>query len=607
MLTTFLFFAVVASFIIAAEQKSEMPLYVTISSDGHNKRVSCWDNGNNEIYIFLPAYTQQQNVQLWLNTDNPVEIDGINVTNGLNCNMFKLNKPYVLRYTSWGKTLNYTISFLQSSNIPALFLETESGDMDYIHMEKGNEESGRATLFTSEGALDYAGNMKSLCGRGNATWTDYEKKPYSIELETDADLLGMGAAQDWILLANAADPSNMRNKIVYDFAAAIGLPYSPECRWLDLYLNGEYAGLYLLCEKNEVHSERVDITQSGSFLVSLDTENRLMAKNDPYIVTENLQALRVHYPKTMSDAEFADLINFWQSAENAIMVEDGMDPISGKALQEIIDVDSWVLNYLIDEVFGNLDGFLASRFFYYDNGSDQKIHAGPVWDYDKAMGNDTDSAWSITDPNVLIVNRYHCGSVKTTNWAEQLYERSWFKDSLKGSFTEVIVPAIEEVVNTKISVYADVIRCSAQMNGIRWMLTDSESLDVEVSHIVSYLEGHMAFLQKVWLDEAELHQVCFSGIENDVFYSISDGGYLREIPVVQDTENSVFLGWYYAETDEFFDITQPITEDIEIYAKWEDSSSKLLGQIGKLMPLGIIAVMGVVFLVIDIKRTKKSR
>ena len=69
----------------------------------------------------------------------------------------------------------------------------------------------------------------------------------------------MGAAKKWILLANAFDASNINNKMAYDFAAKAGCAYTPECRWVDLYLNGAYTGLYLLSERNEVDSQRVDI------------------------------------------------------------------------------------------------------------------------------------------------------------------------------------------------------------------------------------------------------------------------------------------------------------------------------------------------------------
>ena len=109
-------------------------------------------------------------------------------------------------------------------------------DMDYIYRKKGNEESGNMTLYHTDGSVVFAGDMNSLKGRGNSTWTQFEKKPFALKLENAADLLGMGEAEKWILFANADDPSNMRNKMVYDYADAVGLPYSPDSQWVDLVI-----------------------------------------------------------------------------------------------------------------------------------------------------------------------------------------------------------------------------------------------------------------------------------------------------------------------------------------------------------------------------------
>ena len=118
--------------------------------------------------------------------------------------------------------------------------------------------------------------MEAIRGRGNATWL-WEKKPYSLTLSKSADLLGMGAAKEWILLTNAPDPTHLRNKIAYDLAAEVGLLYSPESNWVDLYLNGEYTGLYLLTERNEIHPQRIP-AGNGTFLVSMELESRLKSE-----------------------------------------------------------------------------------------------------------------------------------------------------------------------------------------------------------------------------------------------------------------------------------------------------------------------------------------
>ena len=81
---------------------------------------------------------------------------------------------------------------------------------------------------------------------------------------------------------------------------------------------------------------------------------------------------------------------------------------------------------------------------------------------------------------------------------------------------------------------------------------------------------------------------------------------MMEPPQLDDTQYQTFLGWYYADTDLPFDSTAPITEDTEIYAKWADSSYKRKEQIFKLIPLAVIACMGVGVLWADIRRMRKG-
>lgn len=81
---------------------------------------------------------------------------------------------------------------------------------------------------------------------------------------------------------------------------------------------------------------------------------------------------------------------------------------------------------------------------------------------------------------------------------------------------------------------------------------------------------------------------------------------MPDLPVLPDEEYQTFLGWYYADTDEPFDSSVPITQDTEIYAKWADSQQKKVGQVIKLMPLAIIACLGVGILWADIRRMRKG-
>ena len=377
-----------------------IPLSAVVKQEGRQEKITCWADAAGGYYLFLPGYAQLDSVSLQPQSPD-VRIDGKLVEKGMSCENLSLDVSYSLSFDTSQGRIATVLTLMQSQNLPAIYVDTLSGSMELVHRDKGNQEQGTMRLYLPDGQLDSEGNLESVKGRGNSSWLQ-EKRPYSLTLHAEADLLGMGQAKNWILLANAMDPSHLRNKVAYDLAAKAGMAHSPESRWVDLYLNGEYAGVYLLSERNEIHSERLDLPLVGSFLVSRESGWRLISQNYPHIITDSGAALRIHD----SGLTRTDLDEVWQSVENAILAEEGIDPVTGKSWQELIDMDSWVMEYLMGEVFGNVDAGTISAYFYKDGRDPSgKIYAGPVWDYNLAYGNcnfcnaDNPEAWCFEGGN----------------------------------------------------------------------------------------------------------------------------------------------------------------------------------------------------------------
>jgi hypothetical protein len=158
-----------------------------------------------------------------------------------------------------------------ASDLPTLFIRTDSGTMDAVDGDKTQQEAGSYVLMDSDGTLLCADDLDHITGRGNSTWR-YPKKSYSIKLESAEDLLDMGRAQNWILLSNVEDITYLRNKITYDMAIEAGMTGAPESRYIDLYINDQYNGMYLLCEKIEPGENRIPMTD-------LDMENKRLNKD----------------------------------------------------------------------------------------------------------------------------------------------------------------------------------------------------------------------------------------------------------------------------------------------------------------------------------------
>lgn len=589
------------------KKNSNVEFSVSVSSDNNIEIIDCWMNENNEYYIFIPSYAELYQSKFYLPLDSSLKINGIEITDGMSCENFEYNIPYNLTFLNFGKTYYSCVTFLKSANVATAYIDTKSGSMEYIHSKKGNQETADISLYNPDGTLNFSGNIISFKGRGNNSWEYFDKKSYSMTLSTDADLLKMGNANKWILLSNADDPSNLRNKIVYDFAKEIKLNYSPDSKWVDLYLNGDYVGLYLLSERNEVHSERVNISQYGSFLVSMELEERLKAQNYTYISTNENQALRIHYPLTLTEKNTETILKKWQSVENSLLAENGVDYITGKNWQELIDIDSWAKKFLLEEFFANYDACLVSQYFYCDgNDSNGKIYAGPVWDFDHSIGNR--AIWQLHYSNGLVGNRLYVKNGHESPWFYSLYQKEEFYNKIIGFYKTEFLPLINQTFNDKIKDYSKQIYSASDMNQIRWF-SGTYDLNEETNYICMYMSERKDFLSSIWLDKKEYNIVTLDNSlgANYAYCAVQIGGTISHLPELNNNDYSVFSGWYYKDTNEPFDISKPIYEDTKIYAKWQDSSYKKTEQIIKLIPIAVIAVLFIILVAIELKRIKGKR
>lgn len=603
MVSTFLLIVfVVVVLIWNTSSVKTLPISLEIGNQDAKDRILGWEN-ENTIYFFLPSYADLSEVFIKLESSGIVNLENIAVENGMSCAALLTDHPYQLTYSAWGKAYQKNMVLLQSDGIATAYLDTQSGDMRYLHENKENSEPGAIRIITDLGDLIYTGEISAISCRGNASWTETEKKSYGITLTIPADLLNLGTANRWILLANALDGTHMRNRLAYDAADAIGLAYTADSQWIDLYLNGEYAGLYLLSERNEVHPERVNISSENSFLVSAEMESRLVNQRIPYVSTNAGQALRTYYPTDMGNALAAELASRLQSVENAILSSDNVDPASGKSLEDLIDVESFAQKYLIDEVFGNIDGGAFSQFYYYD-GADptNRLYAGPVWDYDLSMG--ADFMWQIQNPRAYYANRPRVKEGIDSAWTYGLCQKDFFRDRVISLYYERMLPYLESRFNEKLAIYMAQIEAAAYLDQIRWK--SKTDLQENVNELRAYMNERKKFLNSLWIDGESYHCVTLiqGGIYNNAYYMVRSGECILDLPKLEDTATIKYGGWYYCDTDEPVVLTRPVTEDIEVYAKWEDMSSPKLGQIIKLLPLGVIAIMGCILLVVDIRKIR---
>ena len=143
------------------------------------------------------------------------------------------------------------------SVLPVLYLESA---VAYDKVDR--EESAEADMVLAAGE-DYTSVELYQGGaqihlRGNST-SELSKRPFKLRLEEKADLLGMGRSRHWVLLANAIDAALLRNQLVYELSRDMGADCWMDSRHVSLIYNGEYRGVYQLCEQVRAEENRVDI------------------------------------------------------------------------------------------------------------------------------------------------------------------------------------------------------------------------------------------------------------------------------------------------------------------------------------------------------------
>lgn len=272
---------------------------------------------------------------------------------------------------------------------------------------KGSYSESIPETLTCE--LDY------IRGRGNSTWSA-PKKPYKLKLAKKQDLLGMGKAKSWGLMANYYDVTMLRNRFTYYLADAMGLPYTSKSEPVEVVMNGKYLGLYTLSELVEEGENRVEIKADG---VS-DTDIGYIIAEAPYpdeekytFFTENYANFLIDYPEVDAekDAETIEKIKANLAQVESAVFGEGFCDKDGISYAEYLDVDSAVDYLLIQELSHNADAFQSDSTYLYkpENG---KLCFGPVWDFDNA-------AWGAADLSGKNFENYN---IICTVWMKRLIQ-----------------------------------------------------------------------------------------------------------------------------------------------------------------------------------------
>jgi uncharacterized protein YjdB len=370
--------------------------------------------------------------------------------------------------------------------------------LDYLHASKDNSVKATVNLVDgSDSANDIVDASATIKGRGNHTWT-LDKRPYQIKFTTAVAPLGMQTNRTWVLLANHQDPSLLRNKIAYDLANAFGLQYSPESRFVDLAINGEYLGNYLLVEKTEVGANRIELTDDHGVLLELDYIHGTAEPH--YFVTDRSKALFVLKDATLGvddvlDPTVAVAYEEIKADVNALETQLYAAKPDWQKISALIDVDSFVKYYFIHELTENYD-FDRSSVYFYKDGPNDKLHAGPVWDMDVAMGNFSPREWG-GDPTAEYAKSTTYLRAGRHNWFETLMRNRQFVALTNQMYASTFAGHIDTTL-ARIDALKTQIDASARLNFQRWdgnLGYSAATFDKGVTSFKNWISSRAAYLR----------------------------------------------------------------------------------------------------------------
>ena len=416
---------------------------------------------------------------------------------------------YLLLKDEEGQVYGYRLLPDSSSySLPVIYLTTE----DEAEIESTEEYVAGTFRIDYNGCYEYENVLSAMeiRGRGFSSWK-LDKKPYKLKLSSKESLFGLTAAKDWVLQANAADKSLMRNTVAMAAGSVLtNMVFVPHSYLVDVLLNGEYIGVYSLTEQVEIKEGRVPGTENSS---AVDTDYLLEIgglKTEFEWGSNIISSSLIHYteirnPDTdhLTEEQYKYIKSYVNDMDKTIAALGDYDAY--------LDIPSLIDWFLLDEFSYNVDStFHRSGILLKKAGG--KLYCAVPWDFDYAFGN---MSWDSED-----FNEWICLGNETTdtykdgekyikeNWMDYLLTDPSFISRLKSRWEEV-GSSMYEAAMAEIDRLEEVAEVSANENFNRWtgylgvkiQFEDKRSAEVDT------WEGQLEYLRDFctmrynWMDE----------------------------------------------------------------------------------------------------------
>lgn len=346
-------------------------------------------------------------------------------------------------------------------------------------------EDDQMTVYNADGSVDMVTTNCGVRLRGNST-QKLPKKPFAIKLTAKQKILGMASHKRWCLLANWLDRSMIRNLVGFAAANATtqawqaggidkGIIWNPSGRSVELVFDGHHVGNYLICEQIKIGSKRLNINdcyedlqadalpsayEDCGYLVEFD-----VMQDETYKGVTSRGITWQLKDDVLPDDYVIKIGNKIQAIETAI--KGG----SYAEYSQLIDIPSFIDQWLIWELAMNREYTEPRSIYGYINGGNDKLHAGPVWDFDRGTFQNPAEASSMGSSRVKQWNAFLSSSSKISSrggYKEDQQPCMWYPLLMDDADFVAAVQARWAVLKPYLEAVTSEIARLGQENALSW-------------------------------------------------------------------------------------------------------------------------------------------
>lgn len=476
---------------IAFAKPNSLYVHAVVGNDTDKDGWSKVENISGRNYFFLPPTASDTQIEIFNTFGTDVTINGTSIAPGQKGTVsYTAGTPLAISGAD-GLT---SVTVMRSNAEGALYINSTEYEDLIGYLSQSKELSAKGTAAIASGTTVINEDVKKIKGRGNTTW-EQPKKPFNVTFSDAVTVDGLTDTK-FSLLANYQDATLMRNRILYDLSNEVGMPYAPDSRFVDFYVNGIYQGSYQMSQKIELGEEHVvnlpdnaeGVTSDFNFILELDNLDNQTPDPEDVVISSEINRAILKGPDLSEDALIsAGQLSFMQQKfrelENALYNGGTLEQLAA-----VVDLDSLAKAYLINELGRNIDGGLRSTYFTY-SAQEDIFYAAPVWDFDCALGNLTSTAregLQTADKTGWFTKNVKISGTSYINALAQAFNLSGtvdgktYEDIVKNAWAKEFMPAINNIILNagqatgengrlmSIVSYDDNLSASAEMNYLKW-------------------------------------------------------------------------------------------------------------------------------------------